>query len=146
MPIRKLISADEATSRMISGAQNASSRWEDGVRNPRRSFKEAALAAAAKHKARTLEALNEDRFAKGMSQVNEEQAIQTALAVGGGAVAAGMQARETKIRSRMGKYFGLLAPHMDKVNALPTTTSADAEKKMLENLRGMRDIGKKMRE
>jgi len=146
MAIRKLISADEATSRMISGAQNAASRWEDGIQNPRRSFKTAALAAAEKHKARTLEALNENRFAKGMSQVNEDAAIATALAVGGASIAQGMQARETKIRQRMGKYFGLLSPHMDKVNALPTTTSADSEKKMLENLKGMRDIGKKMRE
>lgn len=146
MAIRKLISADEATARMISGAQNAASRWEDGIANPRRSFKQAAIASAEKHKARTMEALNDNRFAKGMAQVNEEAAIQTALAVGGASIAQGMQAREGKIRQRMGKYFSLLGPHMDKVNALPTTTTADADKKVLENLKGMREIGKKMRE
>jgi len=146
MAIRKLISADEATSRMISGAQNAAARWEDGIANPRRSFKAAGIAAADKHKARTGEALNDNRFAKGMAQVNEEQAIATALAVGGAAISQGMQAREPKIRQRMSKYFSLLAPHMDRVNALPTTTTADADKKVLENLKGMREIGKKMRE
>lgn len=143
---RKLITPDEAVKRMIEGAQNAASRWEDGVQHPRRSFKEAAIAAKEKHKARTLEALNADAYAKGMAQVNEDSAIQTALNVGGASVSQGMQARQEKIQRRVTKYFGLLSPHMDKVQALPTVTAADSEKKMLENLRGMKEIGRKMRE
>jgi len=145
MAIRKLISASEAVNRMISGAQNAAGRWEDGIQNPRASFKAAALAAKDKHKARTLEALNEDRYAKGMAQVNESEAIATALAVGGASVAQGMEARRAKIDTRMTKYFSLLGPHIDAMDKLPTTTTADADKKVLENLKGMREIGKKMR-
>ena len=145
MAIRKLISATEAVNRMISGAQNAGPRWEDGIQNPRASFKAAALAAKEKYKARTLEALNEDRYAKGMAQVNEAEAIATALAVGGASVAQGMEARRAKIDARMTKYFSLLGPHIDAMDKLPTTTTADADKKVLENLKGMREIGKKMR-
>lgn len=145
MPIRKLISADEAVNRLINGAQNAASRWEDGIQNPRASFKANAIAAKEKHKARTMEALNEDRFAKGMAQVNESDAIATALAVGGASIAQGIQAREAKTRQRFTKYFSLLGPHIDAMDKLPTTTTADADKKVLENLKGMREIGKKMR-
>jgi len=145
MAIRKLISASEAVDRMISGAANAAGRWEDGIANPRASFKTAALGAEAKHTARTQEALAEHRYAKGMAQVNEADAIATALAVGGASISQGMEARRAKIHQRMTKYFSLLGPHIDAMDKLPTTTTADADKKVLKNLEGMREIGKKMR-
>jgi hypothetical protein len=145
MAVRKLISPTEAVDRMISGAANAAGRWEDGIQNPRRSFKEAAIAAAAKHTARTQAALAEGRFAKGMAQVNEQEAIATALAKGGGSVSAGMAARKDKITRRVTKLFGLLGPAMDKVNAMPTDTIDNAGAKMVANMKAMVDIGKQMR-
>jgi hypothetical protein len=145
MPVRKLISADEAVNRMIAGAASSASRWEDGIQNPRRSFKEAALAASTKYKARTQAALANDSWAKGMGQVNEAEAIATALARGGASVSTGMAARKDKITRRVTKLFGLLGPHMDKMAAMKTDTIDDAANKMVANMRGMVDIGKQMK-
>jgi hypothetical protein len=145
MPVRKLISADEAVNRMISGAANSADRWVDGIQNPRRSFKEAALANASKYKARLQASLANDSWAKGMGAVNEAEAIATAVARGGGSVSAGMEARRSKITRRVTKLFGLLGPHMDKVNAMKTDTIEDAANKMVANMKGMVDIGKAMK-
>jgi hypothetical protein len=145
MAVRKLISPTEAVDRMISGAANAASRWEDGIQNPRRSFKEAALAANTKYKARLSASLAADSWSKGMAGVNESEAIATALARGGASVSTGMAARKDKITRRVTKLFGLLGPHMDKVNSMKTDTIEDAANKMVANMKGMVDIGKQMK-
>jgi hypothetical protein len=142
----KLITPEESVKRMIEGAGNAAGRWEQGIQNPRKDFKTAAIAAKDKYVKRTQEALADDRWAKGMGQVDSSAAIATALARGGGSISEGMRARQPKILRRVTKYFGLLAPHIDAMDRLPTTSAADADNKMLANVRGMRDIGKKMRE
>ncbi len=145
MAVRKLISPTEAVDRMISGASNAASRWEDGIQNPRRSFKEAAIANSSKYKTRLQASITNDSWAKGMAGVNEAEAIATALAKGGASVSAGMAARKDKITRRVTKLFGLLGPHMDKINAMKTDTIDDAANKMVANMKGMVDIGKAMK-
>lgn len=142
---RKLISAADAVDRMISGAANAATRWEDGIQHPRRDFKQAALDAKTKYKARLTQSLTDDSWAKGMANVNVDEAIATAVAKGGSSVSAGMTARKDKITRRVTKLFGLLGPHMDKINAMKTDTIDDAANKMVANMKGMVDIGKAMK-
>lgn len=138
-------SAEEMASDLITNARNAASKWERKIQTPRASFKEAGLAAKGKHKQKTMEALQEDRYAKGMQRVNEDEAIQTALAVGGTGYAAGISAREAKIR----RVFGELQPRFTalarSIRAMKQDTDADREARLLAARRGMIDIGKARR-
>ncbi len=138
-------SAADMAADLITNATNAASKWERKIQRPRASFKEAGLAAAGKHKQKTQEALADDRYAKGMRKVNEDEAIATALAVGGTGYTAGIRARESKII----RVFGELQPQFvalaRSIRAMKQDTDADREARLLAARRGMIDIGKRRR-
>lgn len=111
-----------------------------GMQNPRRSFKQAALAANGKWKNRVQEAIQQDRFSQGMNAVNEQEAIATATADGGSAYTAGIAKRIPKVQ----RAFQIIAPQIAAVSArvqgMPQDTPQQREQRMLENLRGMRGV------
>lgn len=136
-------SAEEMASDLITNAANAGGKWERKIQRPRRSFKTAGIAAAGKHTSNTRRALDEGRYAKGMSKVNEDEAIATALAVGGSGFAAGIERRGAKIR----RVFSELQPQFvalaRTIEAMPQDTDAQREARLLAARKGMIDIGKR---
>ncbi len=143
--IQRVLTGAEAADKLIKNAGNAGADWEKGVQRPAANFQEAAIKAKEKHKNNTQKALAEDRFAKGMAKVNVDEAIATALAVGASGYTAGINARKSKITRVFGELMPLIATNAEVVDRLPDATDADREKRMVENLRGMREIGKKRR-
>jgi hypothetical protein len=123
--------------------QSAGADYAKGVQNPRRSFKAAAIAANGKWKNNVTNAVQQDRFQKGMQGVNEQEAIATAAADAGAAYTAGIQKRLPKVA----RAFQVIAPQIAavsaRVQAMPQDSPAQREARMLENLRGMRTVTKR---
>ncbi len=128
----------------IAGVRNSLDKYKDGVMNPSRDPKTAMEAAKDRYKDSVSKSLSEDRWGKAIANINFDEAAQLAVA-SADALAAGVEKRKDKITRRVTKLHGFLTAHVQKMNAMPVKSDADAEKKMLENLRGMRDIGAKMR-
>jgi hypothetical protein len=143
--IKSVADASDITTKMLKNSGNAGQDWLQGVLNPSASFVAAGIKAKEKHKTETQKALNEDRYAKGLAKVNIEDVIATINKVGVSAYTNGISAREPQIRAAFEKLVPLLREAKAKLDAMPVATDADREKKMLENLRLMREIGARMR-
>lgn len=130
---------------MIAGVQNAQAKWVRKVQQPFRSFKEGALAASKKYDTRTQAAIQEQRWQKRMGQVNEDEAIATAIADGGAALVAGVTKRQAKITRAITNLQPKVAALKRTLASMPSDTEAQADQKALAAIRGMRDIGKSNR-
>ena len=119
--------------------------WVDGVRAPKASFKEAAIKAKGKWASRTQEAIQQDKFAKGMAQVNEQEAIATATADGGAAYTAGIQKRMPKVQRAFARLAPMLGAVSQTVRAMPQDTDAQREQRLLAARRQMIEVGKRYR-
>jgi len=144
MAVRKLKDPTTWVKDQIAGVRNSLDKYRDGVLNPSRDPKQAMEASKERYKDSVSKSLAEDRWAKSIAGINFDEAAALAVA-SADKLASGVEARVEKITRKVTKLHGFLSAHVDKMNAMPVKSDADAEKKMLENLRGMRDIGAKMR-
>lgn len=143
--VKRLPTADEAVDKMTRNLDAMGDEWVKKTLTPTKDPIEEALRKEGKHKARTIEALNEGRYGKGLRRVDKAQMRAAIAATPPTAVADGVKRRIEKVRSRMRAYFGELGTHVSAMDALPANTDAEAEAKVLANLRGMKAIGKKLR-
>jgi len=119
--------------------------WADGVRSPKASFKSAAIAAKGKWASRTQEAIQQDKFAKGMAQVDEQEAIATATQDGGSAYVAGIQKRLPKVQRAFTRLAPMLGTVSQTIRAMPQDTDAQREQRLLAARRQMIEVGKRCR-
>lgn len=138
-------SASDMTSRWVQGIDSAGDNYVRGVQTPRANFKVAALQNKEAWKAGITKAVAEDAFAKGMSQVNEDEAIAIAVAVGSQGWANGAKARQNKHTRIMGRVSPLMAAAVESVRRKPAVTDADRETRAIEMIRAGRAVGKALR-
>ncbi len=123
----------------------AAADWVEGVQNPKASFKESAIRAKGKWASRTQEAIQQDKFAKGMAAVNEQEAIATATGDGGSAYVAGIQKRLPKVQRAFDRLAPMLGAVSQTVRAMPQDTDAQREQRLLTARRQMIEVGKRYR-
>lgn len=144
MPVRKLKDPGRAVADMIDGLRTSKAKYIDGRLNPRVDPKAATLDAAELYEENTRKSLDEHLWKKRMEtadfSVTEDQAKK-----GADKLVAGVVDREPKVLARTAKYYSFLGPHVDAMNAIKVKSDEDAAQKMLDNLAGMRAIGKKMK-
>lgn len=140
--IEKVPSAERWASKQIANAVAGAQNWVEGVQRPSADFKAAGLAASTKWKTRTTEAIQGDRFAKGLAKVNVDEAISTAVAVGAAGFSAGIQAREAKIRRVVADLQPRVAAVKAAVDAMPQDTEAQRDNRALAAIKGMREVGR----
>lgn len=138
-------SAARQAAKWLKNTLGNAQEWVEGVQRPSRDFKEAALQAAGKHKAKTQEALNEDRFAKAMRKVNVDEAIATAVAVGASGFAGAVQAKANKQARVAQDLQPRQAALKQAIMAMPQDTDQQREARMLAARRGGIEIGKARR-
>jgi len=132
--------AAERTANMLAGVQANAQKWQAHVLAPKRNPKQAALAANQKYKNAMTEAIQQDRFAKGISNYDEDAAIATIQQIGATNLVNGVAARQPKIERANQALDAKLAAHLRSIDAMPTNTPQEREAKMLANLRGMRGM------
>jgi len=123
----------------------AAGDWVSGMQNPKASFKQAAIAAKGKWANRTTEAIQQDRFARGMAQVDEAEAIATATSDGGSAYTAGIQKRAPKVQRAFARLAPMLGAVSQTIRAMPQDTDAQREQRLLQARKQMIEVGKRYR-
>ena len=143
--IETVPNADRWAKKQIANAEAAGDAWLQGMRTPSADPKAAALAAKEKHKQKTMEALNEDRYAKGIAKYDLDDALKVAEAVGPSGFANGIRAREAKIMRTVADLQPRIAQVKKVIDAMPQATDADREKRMLAARKLMIEVGKARR-
>jgi hypothetical protein len=121
-----------------SGA--AGQDWLDGVKNPIRDPVQAALKAEGKWKAKMQDAITKGTWAKKMAKVDSAAMKATAERVGPGAYTQGIAARSDKILAAGARILPKIYAAADQVGAMPDTTEADRDARMMANVKAMRAI------
>lgn len=137
--------AAEMADKMVANASNAGQRWLDNTLRPRKDPIAGMKKAGGKYKKRVEEALADDRWMKGVNQIDENEMYETIRQVGAGAFTNGINARKGKITRKLEKMRPLMVALTATLDAMPTDTDQQREQKMIVARRGMIEIGKKMK-
>lgn len=127
------------------GVQQNSDKWLDGMENPRKDPKAAALASKESWKNGVTKAIQEDAFSKGIQGYDQNEAIETARKVGAAGYQAGALARAPKHARVMAKVAPAMASAVTKVRAMPNATDADRENRAVAMIREARNVGKSVK-
>lgn len=133
--------ADKQLARTAAAGED----WKRGVLRPKKNPVEAAKAANGKYKAKMQQALTEDRFLKGLGNVDLDEMYRTIEATDSSVFTAGVQRREGKIRKRVEEVRTDVLALTTTIDAMPQDTEVQREARVLAAVRGMRAIGKKRR-
>ncbi len=131
--------------RWKEGVSQAGERWVEGIQNPREDPKAAAIKANATYKAGVTKSLAEDAWLKGVQNIDQSEALATAVAVGAAGYSSGALARAPKHERVMGRVVPLMTAAVTAVRALPAVTDADRENRAVQMIRGARNVGKKLK-
>jgi len=136
----RITPAAERVQNMIAGVQANAAKWQAHTIAPKRNPKAAALAANQKYKNAMTEAIQQDRFAAGIRNYDEDAAVATIQQIGAANLVNGVAARQAKIEKANAALDTSLLAHLRTIDAMPTNTAQEREQKMLANLRGMKAL------
>lgn len=142
--VQPVMSASDWADKMLERVKGAGAAWERGIQNPSSSPTAGMKRAKGAWKNAMQAAITNDSWAKAVDKLSDEAIIAQAMKVGGGAFVAGITAREDKIRAAIQKLQPEIVALKAKLASMPIDTEGQREAVMLENLRGMRAIGKKL--
>lgn len=132
--------------KQVTNTLAAGDRWEKNTLAPRKDPVAAAIAANEKRKTNLEEAERKGKWLKSMGKVDMTARQETIKAVGASGFKRGVEARRTKIATKIKKLRPLVMAVKETVAALPDATPDQREAKMVANLHMMRDVGDAMRE
>jgi|FLYL01.1.fsa_nt_gi hypothetical protein len=133
------------TERYLQGVSQAASRWVQGMQNPRRDPKQAALRAAGKWANRTQEAIQQGSYAAGIQSYDLAEAVQVAVSDGGSAYTAGAAKRSGKVQRMHQRLAPLLGGVSQAIQSMPQDTEQQREQRLLQARRMMLNVGKQLR-
>lgn len=119
---RRRLSAEEATQRLVSGAQAAASRYVEGIRNTDVNPMERASQKAQKAQAGYVDAITSGKWQRGLAAATKEEWVAGATAGGGSAYTAGISAKAGKIARKLGPVLDQTYRVADAVANMPTDT------------------------
>lgn len=138
-------SADKMVDKLIRNASRAGGDWLEGMQNPDDDPKEAAKRAAGKYQSNMDKALKEKRWEKGIDGRNLDEELATAAAVGQRNFEGSFDARKAKIGRKFAQLQPMIVAVKAKIRAMKQDTDADREQRAVEAIRGMREIGRKLK-
>jgi len=141
----RIPSAKDRTDAQISGAVNSAEKWLKNTLEPTVDPVEAAIKAKPRFNAGVQKAIAEDRFVKGLRNVDRSEVEQTLRQGGASKFSTGIQSRAAKILRRNEESQGLLEAHVQKMDQMPVDTPEQREAKMIANKRGMEALGVQLR-
>lgn len=119
---RRRLTAEEATQRLIQGAQGATGRYVDGIRGYQGNPMEAAAAKSAKALAGFQDAIQSGKWQRGLAGSSREEWVAGATAGGASAWVAGLTAKSAKVARKLGPALEATYTVADRVASMPTDT------------------------
>jgi len=138
--IRRTVAPEDAVEKMVASLEAVGrENYLKGISAPRKDPIKAAIAAEDKWAAKVQEAIKEKRRAKALETISMEEWAAMAEA-GADRLVDGVKMRRHKIERFWKNWSPLLERHLAEIDKLPDKTDADREKRMLENLRGLKKL------
>ena len=114
------------------------SRYLQGVRTPKRDPIQAGIAAQPAYDAAMSNPTIRARRVTALQRTNMNEWAAITEAVGPNRYVEGSVAARPKLERGVARYRQFLEQHVARLDSMPSTTSADRTRKMVENLEGLR--------
>ena len=111
-----------------------------GIRNPRKDPIKAGIAAQDKYEQKMKDPEVLKRRKTKLERTNMDEWTAMAEKRGAQNLVSGVTDRQYKVERFVGKYHSLLKSHLDRIDGMADVTDSDREKKVIENLRGLRAL------
>jgi len=141
----RIPSAADMALKQKTRAAAAGEAYSKAVQNPRKDPIVRMKASNATFKNAVQLALNEDRWIKGVNNIDEAQMYQILATLGSTAYVNGVNAKSVKYESKMAKVQPMVAALVQQLDAMDTSTDGAREAKMIAARRGMIAIGQRLR-
>ena len=137
--VQRLPSPDQWVAKQIRnlsavGEQN----YREGITRPKRDPIQAGIAAQGRYEAQMRDASVLKRREAGLRRTNSDEWASMAERIGAGRLVQGVVERQFKVERAVATLHGKLGSHLQKIDSMPAVTDADNERRMVENLRGLR--------
>ena len=118
------------------GEQN----YRIGVQHPKKDPIAAGIAAQGRYEAQMSNREVLARREAGLRRTNIDEWVQLAETRGARNLVSGVEDRQYKVERFVDSFQPKLEAHLRTLDALPNVTDADRERRMLENLKGLRAL------
>lgn len=112
--------------------------YREGITRPRKDPIAAGIAAQGAYEAKMRDPAVLKRREQRLRQTNMEEWAAMSERIGASRLVAGVVERKFKIERAVGALHGKLSAHLQRIDAMPNVTDADRERRMVENLKGLR--------
>jgi len=129
----------------IKGAKANAAKWKARTLRPKKDPIAAAKAARGKWENKMRAAIDEGNFAKGLDAVDEAAMLETIEQTPETAFSGGIERRARKIRTKVEKLRPMVGALAGEIDAMPQDTDEQREQRAIAAIRGMREIGKRMK-
>lgn len=114
--------------------------YRAGITRPKKDPIQAGIAAQGKYEAKMRDPEVLARRKTGLQRTNMDEWAAMAEELGARNLVPGVTARRYKIERFVAAYQPKLKAHLAKIDAMPDVTDADRERRMIENLKGLKAL------
>ncbi len=143
----RLPTAEDWATAQVKGATDNANKWLTNTIRPKKNFKEEALRGTtiARYKESMQRVINEGTWEGGMALVDESETIATIERMGSTVYTKGITDRKPKIRRVIAALREDRLAVCAVIDAMPVSTDAEREDKMIQNKRALQAIGRRRR-
>lgn len=137
--VQRLVTADEWVTKQLRNLQAVGEvNYREGITRPRKDPIAAGIAAQDAYEAKMRDSAVLKRRVLGLQRTNMEEWAMLSEQLGAPRLVQGVLLRQFKVERAVQRLQPMLASHLQRIDALPNATDADRERRMVENLRGLR--------
>jgi len=114
--------------------------YPEGIARPKKDPIQEGIKAQAKYEAKMRDPAVLKRREEELRKTNMEEWAAMAERLGAARLVEGVTQRRYKVERFVGGWVPKLEGHLRAIDALPDVTDADRERRMLENLRGLKRL------
>ena len=139
--VTRLIPAGEWLAKQLGNLQAVGeTNYRSGITRPKKDPIAAGIAAQASYEAAMRDPATLKRRETGLRRTNMEEWASMSERLGASRLVAGVMERQYKVERFLQGYVPKLLGHLQRIDALPNVTDADRERRMVENLKGLRAL------
>lgn len=139
--VQRLLTATDWVAKQLRALQAVGeTNYREGITRPKKDPIAAGIAAQPAYEAAMRDAAVLKRRETSLRRTNMEEWGSMCERVGATRLVSGVVERAFKVERAIGNLQPKLAQHLQRIDALPNVTDADRERRMVENLRGLKAL------
>ena len=139
--IQRLPTAEQWVNKQINNLTAVGeTNYREGITHPKKDPILAGIAAQGRYEAQMRNPEILKRRETALRRTNMDEWASMSERIGAGRLVAGVVERRYKVERFVGDYLPKLDRHLKELDTLPDVTDADRERRMLENLRGLKKL------